>query len=306
MDWWQVSVRVPARDAASVMDALATLGDDVATAADLPFEQPTPEEPATPLPDALATVSAYFAATPRSAKAERDALRLRANAALRPFDARARIRRLREHDWIAATKAAFPLMRIGQRIVVRPVWEAYDPRPGEAVVVLDPGIAFGTGAHETTRTCLEVAERLVRPGARVLDLGCGSGILAIAAARLGARTVWALDIDPFAVDAARSNAALNALDGTIVVREGSLGDAAPHGLPAAFDTVFANIASAPLIALATPLAQALVPGGTLVASGVLAEHAAPVRRAIEAAALRVDEVIAAGDWRTIVAQRPPG
>src|SRR2546422_789169 len=108
----------------------------------------------------------------------------------------------RRGDWASAWKAYFKPLRVGRRFVVKPSWEAYAPRPDDRVLELDPGMAFGTGAHPTTQLCLEALEETVQPGERVLDFGTGSGILAIAAARLGAGTVFGLDIDPVAAAAA--------------------------------------------------------------------------------------------------------
>ncbi len=299
---WELSARVPASLAEAAADILATLGDGAA-AIELPFTQANPEDAPQLQSDGLAMVRVYSAAAVREGASERDALRRRANRALRPFHTRARVRYVRDADWVEACKASFPAQRIGRRLLVRPPWSDEPGRPDDVVIEMEPGIAFGTGDHPTTRACLEAAERLVRPGARVLDLGCGSGILSIAAVKLGAATVWALDIDPFAVDAARANVERNGLGARIEVGEGSLGPLTPPGLPVSFDLVLANIASAPLIELAPAIARALAPTGVAVASGVIDERADAVTAAFGAAGLRVRETVAEGDWRTFVAER---
>ena len=300
VDWWEISVQVPARLADAAADRLAALLDGTA-AIDLPFTQEHLEDAPVLRENAEATVRVYTPAT--SGRAEREALRRRANRALEQLAGRVHLRRVGEHDWAESWKRHFPVQHIGQRLVIRPVWLSYAAAPADVVIDLDPGIAFGTGDHPTTRGCLECAERLVTAGITVLDLGCGSGILSIAAAKLGAGSVWALDIDPFAVDAARANVALNGLDGRIRVLLGSLGDATPPGLPERFELILANIASNPLVALAPWLAAAVVPGGAVVASGVIADRLEPVVEAFRRAGLVIEETIAEGEWRTLIARR---
>jgi ribosomal protein L11 methyltransferase len=132
-----------------------------------------------------------------------------------------RTRFLAETDWAEAWKAGYDVLRIGRRLVVRPSWRDYAPQPGDLVIDLDPGMAFGSGLHPTTRLCLEALEDTMRPGLTVLDVGTGSGILAIAAARLGASRVLALDTDPLAVQIARENVALNQVESVVHVEVGT-------------------------------------------------------------------------------------
>ena len=132
-----------------------------------------------------------------------------------------RTRFLAETDWAEAWKAGYDVLRIGRRLVVRPSWRDYAPQPGDLVIDLDPGMAFGSGLHPTTRLCLEALEDTMRPGLTVLDVGTGSGILAIAAARLGASRVLALDTDPLAVQIARENVALNQVESIVRVEVGT-------------------------------------------------------------------------------------
>jgi len=208
-----------------------------------------------------------------------------------------------EADWAEAWKAHFPVMRIGRRLVIRPTWLAHEPAPGDVVLDLDPGMAFGTGLHPTTRLCLaaleEVAERGRLDAARVLDVGCGSGILAIAAARLGAASVLGVDTDPIAIEATIANAARNGLADRIVARVGSL----PSG-EEAHDVVLANLIASVLIALAEPLHGELRPGGVLLASGIFVDREAEVRSAFAAVDLVVTDRSAEGDWIALEAVRP--
>lgn len=221
---------------------------------------------------------------------------------LRPIgDLRTRI--VHEIDWAEAWKAHFPVLRVGRRLVIRPTWRRHRRAPDDVVVAMDPGMAFGTGLHPTTRLCLagleSLADRGRIAGARVLDVGCGSGILAIAALRLGARTALGVDTDPIAIEATVANARRNALRRRIRAREGSL----PTG-EAPFEVVLANLIAGVLIPLAPALHAELRPGGVVVASGIFVDRESEVRRAFEAAGLVVGERAAEGDWVALEAGRP--
>ncbi|HMW16762.1 MAG TPA: 50S ribosomal protein L11 methyltransferase [Accumulibacter sp.] len=172
-----------------------------------------------------------------------------------------------EQDWVQLTQSQFEPIRIADRLWIVPSWHQV-PEPPAVALVLDPGMAFGTGSHATTRLCLEWLERTPLAGKSLLDYGCGSGILAIAAAKLGARQgqVWGIDIDPQAVSASRDNAERNTVEVTFL-------DAA-HPLTGTFDVVIANILANPLRVLAPALCGYLNPGGTLVLSGILVDQAA--------------------------------
>ncbi|HXX61490.1 MAG TPA: 50S ribosomal protein L11 methyltransferase [Candidatus Sulfotelmatobacter sp.] len=206
-------------------------------------------------------------------------------------------------DWAASWKQHFPLLRIGRRIVIRPAWRRHRRRPGDVVLALDPGQAFGTGLHPTTRLCLEGVERLAEAGsldgARVLDVGCGSGILALAAAGFGARRVLGLDTDPLAVEATRRNARRNRCARRVRARLGSL--PVPDG---PYDVVLANLIGSLLIALSEPLREAMRPGGRLVAGGIFADRERDVRRALRAAGLRPTGRLTEGEWVTLEVERP--
>ena len=141
------------------------------------------------------------------------------------------------NEWESVLRGHFSTLRVGIRIVVCPVWEQHETAPGEVVIMLDPGASFGTGHHPTTRLSLELLERRVRPGCSVLDVGTGSGILAIAAAKLGATSVFGFDTDPLAVRMARRNVRMNTVQSQVRVLRGSL----PLPGRAAFDVVVANI-----------------------------------------------------------------
>ena len=213
-------------------------------------------------------------------------------------------RAVAEEDWAESWKEFFLVEHFGEHIVVVPSWRAYDAQSDDIVLTLDPGMAFGTGQHETTRMCLESLERAVRRGTRVLDIGCGSGILAIAAAKLGAREVRAVDVDPNCVRVTRENTAANAVMDIVCAEVGSAGDAWPFAAPAAgFDVVVANIIARVIIELASPLVAALAPSGRLIVSGVIGEREREVCEALTSVGARVESLRALGDWRCIEAVR---
>ena len=209
---------------------------------------------------------------------------------------------VREADWANAWKEHFPVLRVGRRIVIRPTWRRHRRQPDDVVLALDPGMAFGTGLHPTTRLCLASLESLADRGvlastgagggpSRVLDVGCGSGILAIAAGLLGAREVLAVDVDPIAVEATTANAARNRLGRVITARAGS----APTG-EGPFDVVLANLIASLLVRLADGLVEDVRPGGTLLASGIFENREADVAEAFAARGLSVAHRRAEGEW----------
>jgi len=237
------------------------------------------------------------------------------------------VRPLEEEDWANAWKQHYTIQRLGTRTVIVPSWLEYEPQPGDIVLRLDPGMAFGTGLHPTTQLCIGLIEQYVTPGMPVLDLGCGSGILAIAAARLGA-TVLALDTDSIAVTATRENVLRNDVAGQVRVAEGSLGCGAAldhwlgwnketrrqgdtgtesdPNLPVSlspllgFDVIVANIIARVLSALAADMAASLTADGTLIASGIIADREHEVVAAFAQAGLVPLERHQEGDWVALV------
>jgi ribosomal protein L11 methyltransferase len=204
-----------------------------------------------------------------------------------------------DERWGEQWRAFFQPVRATDRMVVGPPWAEMEAGPGGMVIVIEPKMAFGTGRHESTRLALKALERVVRPGDRVLDLGTGSGVLSIAAARLGARCL-AVDVDPVALDNARENVALNGVADRVEVVCGSL-DAVRE---AGFDGIVANIQTSVLVPLLGDLRERLRRGGRLILSGILDREEAQVREALRRTAWGGPEVIREGEWIGVVAERP--
>jgi ribosomal protein L11 methyltransferase len=297
--WWEVSLKVKEELAESVADVLARFAPGgVALGYDSVEPDPDGEgKPAGPL-----TVRAYLPADAgwesRRAQIEEALWHLGRIAPLPDPEWRAVI----EKDWSLEWKQHYHPIRLGRRIQIVPSWMDPTPYASDLVLRLDPGMAFGTGMHPTTQLCLETLEDLAATGSDVIDLGCGSGILAIAAAKLGAGRVLGVDIDPQAVRTARENILLNGVESTVQIRAGSLAELLKEERSAPL--VVANILAVVLREmLAAGLARTVRPGGRLVLSGILEEQSAAVEAAIREAGMRVEEKRVRQDWVALITQR---
>lgn len=197
-----------------------------------------------------------------------------------------------DEDWSENWKKYYKPFRIGSHLVVKPTWEPYTPQPEDLVIELDPGMAFGTGTHETTNMCMQLLERYYQDGMRVMDVGTGSGILAIAAARLGADNVLAIDIDPDAVKVAKENVALNGVSDAVRVVVGDL--CKSEAMPC--ELAVANIVADAICMLAGPMTRHLEKNGLLICSGIIREREQDVLNAAKEAGYTVKDRIEKGEW----------
>jgi ribosomal protein L11 methyltransferase len=202
-----------------------------------------------------------------------------------------------EEDWAEAWKQRLTVLHVGQHIVIRPSWLDHTPASEDVVIRLDPGMAFGTGLHPTTQMCLGALEEMVRAGVRMLDIGTGSGILAIAAVKLGAAHVLAVDNDPVAVKVAKGNVVANGVQDSVKVMQGSLA-----GVSDGYDLVVVNIVAKVIVDMMREgLAKQLCPGGILVAAGIIADQAPEVVEALEQNGLALIEQRQTDDWICLIA-----
>ena len=206
---------------------------------------------------------------------------------------------VRDEDWSEVWKQFYKPFRAGTSLVVKPTWEPYDAQPGDKIIEIDPGMAFGSGTHETTGMCLELLEAAMKGGERVIDVGTGSGILAIGAALLGASDVLAIDIDPVAVRVAKENIAHNALEDKVRAVKGNL-LASSDGV---CELCVANIIADVICMFAQPLNEHIVPGGLFICSGIIKEREQDVVDALTAADYTILEVRRKGEWVAMLSRR---
>ncbi|NLM64962.1 MAG: 50S ribosomal protein L11 methyltransferase [Firmicutes bacterium] len=309
MEWLELSADAPPELAESVADVFASVGASGAVFTGPAITRQAAEnrgEAGVIFPDVLSSegpvkVCAYL---PLCGEAEDKLSRVRRRLLEPPFNARVQlgVSTVQSEDWARAWKHHYRVERAGSRIVVVPSWIDYQPSAGEVIIRLDPGEAFGTGQHETTRTCLQALEEFVFPGCRVLDVGTGSGVLAIAAAKLGAGFVKAVDIDPVAVEVARANVERNGVDGSVHVAGGNLAS----GVVGRFDVVVANILAEVVCVLSQDVPALLAPGGAFISSGYVKASVPQVVGALESAGHEVVRRVQEGDWVTLISRSRGG
>jgi ribosomal protein L11 methyltransferase len=266
-----------------------------------PIEALGPDEGYVLDADAPYTLRAYLYGPQPASRRGNVRRRLRASGLAASVEGRLAWRTLREVDWANAWKDHYQVEHAG-RIAVRPAWRDYKPKANEVVVSLDPGMAFGTGQHPTTRMSLLALQDVVKPGDHVLDLGAGSGVLAFAALALGAAEAVLVDTEEQAVAASAANAALNGMtDRVEVTPAGSIELALPQ---APYDLVLANIIARVIIALAHEIVQVMKPGATLITSGIIAERESDTRATLEGFGLKFVCRLEEGDWRAFVHVKP--
>lgn len=202
-----------------------------------------------------------------------------------------------EEDWATSWKKYYKTTKLGNRIVIKPRWEEYTPENDEIIVELDPGMAFGTGTHETTMMCIEFLEEYVKPQNRVFDIGTGSGILAITASKLGASEVIGVDIDEVAVDAARENVEFNNIK-NVDIRCGNLVDV----VEGKADIIVANIIADIIISLADQIKDYLSDDGLFICSGIINDRKTDVIEALEKKGFKIQEVREMGEWVAVTSK----
>ena len=207
-----------------------------------------------------------------------------------------------EDDWSSSWKQYYKPTKIGERVVVKPTWEEYEASPEDIIIELDPGMAFGTGTHETTIMCARQLEEYVRDDSSVFDIGCGSGILSIIAAKLGAKKVIGVDLDKVAVDVSLQNIELNSVQDIVEIKLGNLMDTIHEKA----EIVVANIIADIVILLCKDIKQFLVEDGIFITSGIILDKIEAVSEALEANGLRVIRVERMGEWAAVVAKNTGG
>ncbi|WP_196000572.1 50S ribosomal protein L11 methyltransferase [Clostridium sp. 1001271B_151109_B4] len=205
--------------------------------------------------------------------------------------------KMHEEDWANTWKQYYKPSKVGEKIVVKPIWKEYEPKEGELVVDLDPGMAFGTGTHETTRMCIQSLEKYVQEDSTVFDVGCGSGILAIAAAKLGAKLAVGVDLDPVAVESSIENVGYNNLN-NIEILHGNLVEV----IDGKADIVVANILAEIICILADDVKRVIKDGGIFITSGIIHDRVDMVCEKLEATGFEVIEKNRDGEWNCIVAK----
>ncbi|MFQ9616050.1 MAG: 50S ribosomal protein L11 methyltransferase, partial [Clostridium butyricum] len=204
---------------------------------------------------------------------------------------------MHEEDWANNWKQYYKPVKITDKIIIKPIWEQYEESEKDLVIELDPGMAFGTGTHETTRMCIQALDKYVEPDTTVFDVGCGSGILAIAGAKLGAKHVVGVDLDPVAVDSAKENVGFNNLD-NIEILEGNLLDV----VEGKADIVVANIIAEIICILTADVKKALNEGGLFITSGIIHDRVEMVTDKLKECGFEVMEINKDGEWNCIVAK----
>lgn len=268
--------------------------------------------PLNDIPEGQAVIKGYFSediamdGIQSSLKQRIDELR---TFDINPGEARLELKTVNDEDWADAWKQYFKPQRVSDRLTIKPTWEEYEPNSAdEQIIELDPGMAFGTGTHPTTTLCLRALESVIQGEEEIIDVGTGSGILAIGAIKLGAKHVLALDLDPVAVASALDNVHLNRLESQITVKESDLlsvldGSDPSLNVKLPVKIVVANILAEIILLFTDDVYQALEPGGVYIASGIWKNKEEIVESALKAAGFDIAETCRDEDWVAFVARK---
>lgn len=300
MDWIEITLHTPAHLTDTVANVLGDVGyQGVAIErADIPDTDPWDEAN---IPPAQRHIIRGYIPADEHAPATQQAIQAAFARLALPIEPPV-FRSVEEEDWSQAWKAHYHALRLGERMVVRPAWEPAELRPGDIEIVLDPGMAFGTGTHPTTQLCLRAMEPLPFAGATVLDLGTGSGILAVAASKLGAKHIYAVDNDPVAVEAAAENVERNGTADAVELATGSLAEVLARSQPV--DIALVNILARVIIPMCDQgLGNVLRPGGKGLFGGLIVSQVDEVEAALRRTGLTPTARAQQGDWVLIEAVR---
>lgn len=302
LDWIEVSLVVDGEAAEAVAELLQRYGHQGVSVEQNGIMPDSWDEGEVPPPESL-TVRAYFPDDDRAADQKKQLETALGHMNMMYPMPQPVYKTVKQTDWADAWKQHYHPVRIGKRLVIRPLWTQIELQPDDVEIALDPGMAFGTGTHPTTQLCLESVEALTQHGIRVLDLGTGSGILAIAAAKLGAVDVLALDNDPVAIEAAVENIEQNGVTGKITAQTGSLESVLASARR--FDLVVVNILAKIIIPMCEQgLGQTVRPGGKAIFSGIIDTQADDVEAALRDTGLVPFNRRMMGDWVAIEVYRP--
>ncbi len=205
---------------------------------------------------------------------------------------------VREEDWSNTWKKYYKPMKVSDRIVIKPSWETYNKKKGQVILTLDPGMAFGTGTHETTMLCMQAIDQYIRPDHSLIDIGCGTGVLSIGALLLGAKAATAIDLDGNAVEIARKNAQINKVLDRMTLVHGNLLDE----IEGSYDIVVANIIADVIIELSQYVTNYIKAGGLFISSGIIHERLDEVIEQIESVGLILEKVEKMGEWAMVVSR----
>ncbi|MFZ7119910.1 MAG: 50S ribosomal protein L11 methyltransferase [Eubacteriaceae bacterium] len=227
-----------------------------------------------------------------------DRIKTLPSCGLDPGSCELTIAEINQEDWSNSWKKYYKPLKVGNNFVIKPTWENYFKKTDEIIIEIDPGMAFGSGLHETTQLCIECLEQHVRKGDIVIDIGCGSGILALTAGKLNCEKVIAVDLDSMAVKVAKENVEKNHMENIIEIREGDLLDVVHEKA----DVIIANILAEVIINLTTQIKPYLKDGGIFISSGIILEKIDRVANHITSQGFQIVEIKRFGEWASIVAQ----